>query len=366
MTARELSQRVRAAIGETAADPLAPFAFDALAEEIFAFQFSHCEIYRRFCERRGIRPGDTTTWKEIPALPTSAFKALDLACGDAEQVFLTSGTTQGEERRGRHLMPDVALYRESAVAHFRRMVLPDGARPRIVGLLAGPAETPQSSLMQMVEWLRIELGDDAPEYLVDAAGFNAAAATSRLRILAAEARPLCLIGVRTVFTALLDHLRAAGEEIEFPADTRIVETGGPKGGRTLSDNGLRRSAWDLLGVPGYYCLGEYGMTELSSQYYDDVLERRFAGSNAKRRKLAPPWLRSVAVDPETLAPLPDGEKGLLRHVDLANALSVLAVQTEDLGIVTGPYLELHGRQPGAEPRGCALALAHLLEGETRG
>jgi hypothetical protein len=364
MTARELSQRIRAAIG-AAENPQASFAFNELALEIFAFQFSHCESYRRFCERREHRPQDITTWQEIPALPTSAFKQLNLACGEAEQVFLTSGTTQGNAQRGRHLMPDVALYRDSALAHFRRMVLPDGARPRIVGLLAGPAELPQSSLVQMVEWLRIELGEDEPEYLVGAAGFDAAVATSRLRALAAEARPLCLIGVRAPVTALLDHLRTAGEEIEFPAGTRIVETGGPKGGRTLSDAGLRRAAWDLLGVPGYYCLNEYGMTELSSQYYDDVLERRFAGSNAKRRKLAPPWLRSVAVDPETLEALPDGEKGLLRHVDLANALSVLAVQTEDLGIVTGGYLELHGRQPGAEPRGCALALAHLLEGETR-
>jgi hypothetical protein len=361
MTARELSLRVRGAIRLTAADPRAPFPFDELALEIFAFQFSHCASYRRFCERRCHRPENIMSWQEIPALPTSAFKQLDLACGDAEKVFLTAGTTQGGERRGRHLMPDITLYRDSALAHFRRMVLPDAATPRIVGLLAGPSELPQSSLVQMVEWLRTDLGNDDPVYLVDAAGFDAAAATHRLRSLAAEARPLCLIGVRAVFTALLDHLRASGEEIEFPSGTRIVETGGPKGGRTLSDAGLRRAAWDLLGVPGYYCLNEYGMTELSSQYYDDVLERRFAGSNAKRRKLAPPWLRSVAVDPETLEAFPDGEKGLLRHVDLANALSVLAVQTEDLGIVQGSYLELHGRQPGAEPRGCALALAHLLE-----
>jgi hypothetical protein len=36
------------------------------------------------------------------------------------------------------------------------------------------------------------------------------------------------------------------------------------------------------------------------------------------------------------------------------------VQTEDLGIVDGGRLQLLGRAPGAEPRGCALALADLL------
>ena len=59
-------------------------------------------------------------------------------------------------------------------------------------------------------------------------------------------------------------------------------------------------------------------------------------------------------------PLADGETGLLCHFDLANVGSVLAVQTEDLGVVEHGRVKLHGRVPGAEPRGCALALADLL------
>ena len=102
------------------------------------------------------------------------------------------------------------------------------------------------------------------------------------------------------------------------------------------------------------------MTELCSQYYDDVLLTRFGGENRPRRKLGPVWMRTLAVDPATLAPLPDGTPGLLCHFDLANAGSVLAVQTEDLGVIEDGRLRLLGRIPGAEPRGCALALADLL------
>jgi hypothetical protein len=58
--------------------------------------------------------------------------------------------------------------------------------------------------------------------------------------------------------------------------------------------------------------------------------------------------------------VPDGEPGILCHVDLANAGSVLAVQTEDVGIMDGHRFRLLGRATGAEPRGCALALADLL------
>ena len=359
----DIAQRVLDRIASDP-DPFAALADDApfeeLARAVFAFQYEANPPYRAFCDRRGRTPDSVARWQEIPALPTTAFKSVDLACAPADKVFRTSGTTEGGERRGRHLVPRPDLYRRGALAHFRRMVLPDGIRPRIVGLLGSPDVLPESSLTQMVEWLRQDVADGDGEYLVDESGFDAARAADRIAELSCDGHPLCLIGVRVVFTALLDHCLAAKRTIELPADSRIVDTGGPKGGRTLSDAGFLAACWSVLGVAGYHCVNEYGMTELCSQYYDDVLAARWSGDSRPRRKVPPAWMRSVAVDPATLAPLPDGATGLLCHVDLANAGSVMAVQTEDLGIVDGGRLQLLGRAPGAEPRGCALALADLL------
>jgi len=359
----DIAQRVLDLIASDP-DPLAAAAsderFDTLAREVFAFQFEANAPYRRFCERRGRTPATVRRWQDVPALPTTAFKSVDLTCGPPERIYRTSGTTQGGDRRGRHLVPRLGLYREGAVRHFRRMVLPDGVSPRIVGLLGSPEVLPDSSLTQMVEWLRTEIAGGDGAYLVDPAGFDAARAADRIAELSRDGRPLCLIGVRVVFTALLDHCLAARRTLELPADSRIVDTGGPKGGRTLSDAGFLAACWSVLGVAGYHCVNEYGMTELCSQYYDDVLLVRFRGENRRRRKLAPAWLRTVAVDPATLEPLPEGTPGLLCHFDLANAGSVMAVQTEDLGVVEAGRLQLLGRAPGAEPRGCALALADLL------
>lgn len=359
----DIAQRVLDLIA-TDPDPVAALddatTFDELARAVFAFQYEANAPYRAFCDRRGRTPATVARWQDIPALPTTAFKSLDLSCAPPEKIFRTSGTTQGGERRGRHLVPRLELYRAGAIAHFRRMVLPDGVRPRFVGLLGSPELLPDSSLSQMVEWLRVDVGGGDGECLVDASGFDPARAADRIAELARDGRPLCLIGVRVVFTALLDHCLAAKRVLELPADSRIVDTGGPKGGRTLSDAGFLAACWNVLGVAGYHCVNEYGMTELCSQYYDDVLLARYGGENRARRKLPPAWMRSVAVDPATLAPLPDGATGLLCHVDLANAGSVVAVQTEDLGVVERGRLALHGRAPGAEPRGCALALADLL------
>ena len=68
----------------------------------------------------------------------------------------------------------------------------------------------------------------------------------------------------------------------------------------------------------------------------------------------PPWARFLTISPETGRPVPDGEPGLLRVFDLANAASVLAVQTEDLAVRRGTGFELLGRATLSEPRGCSL------------
>ena len=65
-------------------------------------------------------------------------------------------------------------------------------------------------------------------------------------------------------------------------------------------------------------------------------------------------------DPETLREVPRGRSGILRHFDLANCGSVMAIQTDDVGYLTGSGFEITGRAPGAEARGCALALEEFL------
>jgi hypothetical protein len=129
----------------------------------------------------------------------------------------------------------------------------------------------------------------------------------------------------------------------------------------VSRAAVLRSCWTALGIPAYSCVNEYGMTELCSQRYDSVLDDRFRGQSLEPRRLvAPPWLRTRVLDPDTLAPVAPGATGLLCHHDLANAGSVAVVLTEDLGRTVGDDgIELQGRVAGAPPRGCGLLLAEL-------
>lgn len=68
----------------------------------------------------------------------------------------------------------------------------------------------------------------------------------------------------------------------------------------------------------------------------------------------PPWARVQVVSPETGDEVNPGEAGLIRVFDLANVYSVMALQTEDLGVRRAEGFELIGRTALAEPRGCSL------------
>jgi hypothetical protein len=144
-----------------------------------------------------------------------------------------------------------------------------------------------------------------------------------------------------------------------------METGGFKGrSRVLERSEFYASLSNAHGVPLEGITNEYGMTELLSQFYDGTAGARSAVPLAleARRHVPPPWVRTRVLDPNTLSSLPMGEAGLLCHYDLANAGSVMAILTEDLGVAVDDGFRVLGRVEGAEPRGCSLAMDDLMSG----
>jgi hypothetical protein len=334
-----------------------PIDFERWALRIFRHQFERVPAYRGFCERRGITPATIARWDDVPAVPSRAFRTTELSSGPAEATFRTSGTTGGPDARGCHAVPHLDLYRASALPTFERHLLPDEARLPFLVLLPPPELRPDSSLVHMCAWTAERFGTGV-EWLAGAAGLDVERAIARLAELAARGDAVLLAGPTAGFVRLF----AGGATFRLGPGSRLMDTGGAKGlDRPLSRAGFLRACWTHLGIPTYYCINEYGMTELCSQRYDSALRDRFDGrSLASRRLVAPSWLRTRVLDPDTLAPVAPGEVGLLCHHDLANAGSVAVVLTEDLGRLVGDDgIEVVGRVPGAVPRGCGLLLADL-------
>lgn len=342
------------------AAPLDESRFNTLAMRVFAWQFEHNTTYAAYCRRRGAQPDTLSEWREVPAVPTEAFKAVPLVCGDpahAEAVFRTSGTTRGAERRGSHFIQDLSVYRASLLAGFSGFVLADGMRMPILSLMPPAAQLTDSSLAYMIDAVMDAYGTGGSGHFADVrAGLDATGLRSALLRFSAAGTPVCLVGTTLAFAHFLAAMRDAGP-LALAAGSRLMDTGGAKGsGRDVDAAAMRRDYSRWFGIPEQSCINEYGMTELCSQLYEVP---RQEGAEVGGM-LAPPWLRTIAVDPYTLEALPKGERGILRHHDLANLMSVAVVQTEDLGWETDRGCVLLGRVPGAMPRGCSIAADMLL------
>ena len=316
--------------------------FNAVALEIFRFQREANKPYRQFCAFQKA-PAELADWRAIPAVPTGAFRHAKLrAFPEAETcaTFRTSGTTG--EGYGSHFFRSLRLYEASILRAWQTLALPP--LPQVI-LTQRPGDAPHSSLCHMMG----TLGALGPQtWCIDAGGALDVSALRR----AAASGPVLVLGTALAFLHLFEQL--GRERISLPAGSLAMETGGYKGtGRALAKPELYARFGDALGVEPDAILNEYSMTELSSQWYTRGLGRPHRG---------PAWTRALVIDPETGLEAPEGGRGVLRVIDLANLGSVAAIETQDLAVRRGAGFDLIGRDPAAIPRGCSRSADELLSG----
>jgi hypothetical protein len=356
--ARELERDFSGRRGDVSS-PWPEQRFTTLALAAFALQFDSIPAYRGLCERRGLTPRTVTRWEDVPAVPATAFKHLDLTVEPErrpEAVFRTSGTRRGRRARGRHFVSSLSLYRHSLLPTFGAHVV-RGARMPFISLVPPWRERIDSSLSFMVS-AAAEAFASGVLWLVDGRGhLDVERLLLAMREAAKVGRPVLLVGTSLALHHALERLEN-GRRVHLPAGSRVMDTGGFKGmAREMTRDELHARVESATGVPLSMMIGEYGMTELLSQLYEPVLDTGVAASGCY---VPAPWLRVRAVDPLTLTDVPEGTPGLLTFFDLANAGSICHVLTEDLGTVSRGRVRLHGRVPGAEPRGCSIAMDELL------
>lgn len=307
-------------------------SFGELLLEVHAHQRENCLPYGAYCA------GFPTAslWTEIPALPLSAFRQANISSFPAEEAvrtFRTSGTTG--EGYGQHHFATIDLYKTAAIQGWRRAGL--SGLP-VWGLVPPPTENPHSSLSCMAGWL-VAPGDFHWPYW-----------DKLIQLLDRRTEPVLLFGTALAFLDLFEAL--GSRKIELPEGSAAVETGGYKGTqRDMPKADLYRLFVEKLGLPEDSVWNEYGMTELSSQFYTRGVERPHSGA---------PWIRARVINPATGQEVANGETGILYIYDLANVDSCCAIQTRDLAVRDGEDFFLIGRDPAALPRGCSRTADELL------
>lgn len=330
--------------------------FEGLASDVARYQVRRVAPVGRLARARGLSADAPIAVDAIAAVPADVFRFARVAAhppGDDVAVFRTSGTTGGA--RGEHAFRTLATYDAAAAAWAGRWLLGGRADLAVISLTPPPEEAADSSLVHMIALFARAQRGPVTWHLsggaLDAEGVERACAAARR-----EGRAALLAGTSFAFVHLLDA--AGGLDLRLPEGSRAMLTGGFKGrSREVPAGELRAGIAAAFGLPGAAVVGEYGMTELSSQLYEATLLCTQARHGVYT---SPPWVRVTAADPETLAPLPEGEVGIARVVDLANVDSAVAIQTADRVRVTGAEVELLGRLPGATPRGCSLAVEEML------
>ncbi|MDB6017024.1 MAG: putative acyl protein synthase/acyl-CoA reductase-like protein [Pedosphaera sp.] len=334
--------------------------FQELATQLFGLQREGNPAYRTFCQARKVTAESVADWRSIPAVATAAFKEFEVTSlpeAERTRVFHSSGTTGERPSRHFHNAESLAIYEASLLPWFETHV---GARGlRFIMLTPTAEQAPHSSLAHMFDAVgrKFAAADTFFMGRVEGDGswtLDLERTVELLREAITVKRPVRLLGTAFSFVHLLDYLAEVGERLHLPIGSRVLETGGYKGrSRSLPKAELHSLITQWLGVAAQNIVCEYGMSELSSQAYDrEVLS---AERGVQRRVFQfPPWARVQVVSPETGREVGEGETGLIRVFDLANVRSVMAIQTEDLGIRRGSGFELIGRATLAEPRGCSL------------
>jgi len=359
--ARELDAEILAAINAwtTEGRSLDDAAFNALALRVFAHQLRYNEPYARYCKQPGVTlEAMPASWEGIPGVPAAAFKEAALTTfdpGRAALTFETSGTTR--RTPGRHYMESTSLYDAALLASFDGFMLPDGARLQYFNLVPSPHDRPQSSLGYMMARVSSRRGTNHTGWYLRGDNLDVEALLCDLHRAIEVTQPVCIATTAFALVHTLDVMERDGLTLKLPPASRIMETGGFKGRtRIVVRDDLHSRCCGLLGIPRDKIVAEYGMTELTSQYYDVNATTRVKGG--------PPWLRARVVGPDRQS-LPNGRAGSLLHVDLGNRSSCIAVQTDDLAIRQDDGFVLIGRDREAEPRGCSLDAEELRERAAR-
>ncbi|MBK18531.1 MAG: long-chain fatty acid--CoA ligase [Rhodospirillaceae bacterium] len=340
-----------------AADTTDDDDFNNLAMQIFEYQFENNTPYQRFCRQREKTPRTVRTWKKIPAVPINGYKDLILSCCDpesAERTFMTSGTTKGGVR-GKCHHPTLSVYNASMIAAFRQRFMQGDDRLRMGILFPTPETMPNSSLAHYL-WLALnEFGAEGSRYLFTDDGVDLAQLIDELERSQKTGEPYALLGASFSYVHVLDELDKLGISFHLPEGSRILDTGGFKGqSRELELNDFYEMLSNRFGVPRSKCINMYGMTELSTQFYD------WGNGECPSVKSGPRWIRSQVVNPLTGEELPTGEKGVLIHCDLAHFNCVSSILTEDAGVEVENGFSLLGRAEGAEAKGCSMAVDEFL------
>lgn len=338
--------------------------FNQLAMRIFAYQFQNNLPYKKFAQLRHKNLLTVKNWREFPLIPIQAYKELILSTEDINQaadVFYSSGTTN-INHRSKHYISNLNIWEESMRAGFKKNVLPNTDKIRILSWFPGMADNPNSSLSRYISTAIREFGTENSHIFFENNQLNYSELIVALQEAEKNHEPILLLGASFSYVHLLAYLQQHHQSFNLAKESIIFDTGGFKGkSKEVSMTDLYADLESTFKVTREQIINMYGMTEISSQCYDRNLMDHSENKTVYFDKIAPAWVKTQVLDTETLQPVAQGQRGLLAYYDLANWDSCVSILTEDIVIKNNHGFTIIGRAKGSVAKGCSITADELLQ-----
>lgn len=331
--------------------------FESLVHEVLNYQYARNGVYRKYCDfsdKRGKNSG-------IHYLPVDIFKYGYVACfpqEDTVTVFKTAGTSL--RKSGSHYFTKESLELKNRCFEglAKELLVPDRKMFRVV-VLCVPASLRNSKFLHNAQYFIDKFGTKDSGYFVNENGeFENDRLINFLRSAAYGDIPVFIfINIDYAYKFVVDCLKK-GIILPLSKLSRILLSGFKE--EKVAKQEFYYLLQKVFDLHEYFLIDDYGMTESTSSWYDNVLRNKLNGKNEQRCKIDPCWCRTEIVDASTLEKVEDGKVGLIRYINLANFNTCSFILTNDLGYKIGEGFEVIGKASREEADGYYDLLERLL------
>ena len=347
-------------------------AFLRACRENCAYHIRRCPGYAAICEHLGFSPDQLRTvddLAQIPPIPTLFFKGRTLLYMPRRRMALggtASGTSGKISRIGfdwGSILAEAPMVVNLGLRHH--LASPKPAHCVILGY------KPHRSNHTGVTRTMFGLSHFSPPLSrtyalrMEGEGYvpDLDAVARALKKLERSHFPTRIIGFPSYLWFGLKRMEELGLRVKLPRGSRVILAGGWKGhaDQEVDKSTLYALAEKTLGIQEDHINELFGAVE-HPVFYNTCPRHHFH---------IPAYGRIIIRDPDTLAPLPMGQVGLINLISpLMCATPTLSVMTDDLGYLTpgekcgcgiqSPYLTILGRVGMSGIQTCAAGAAELL------
>lgn len=330
-----------------------------LIAEALTWHYERNQDYRAYCHRLNFLPDSLHSPADlsgVPLITSTQFKLREVLSCPGDQIVkrCVSSGTQGTVSRVYRDETTMCRFLGSIQTSVDQVLQVDDA----YCLHLGPSRTEAGDLWFSFVMSVTDLLFPTEHFVVNGA-FHPQALVQRLLAVRHEYPQVVLIGAPIMFLHLAGYIAENQIDLGDCHQVLIITGGGWKraGGQAISRAEFdRRIQACFPGLPATNLRDFYNAVELNT-----VLPEC-----EHRVKHAPPWLRVEVLHPETLAPLPVGEMGLLAFLDPTTTSYPGLILTDDFVRLSldgtcacgrfGRGIEMVRRVQSVDQRGCALKI----------